>query len=379
VPSLAPNCVAWPLLDEREDFVGETVLDHHRRTPQVNCHRLRARGGRSTMECAVHPLIGRRVMAKAGTQVTRTTASRKLPKPDEPVPALSRPAVGLVVGGIALWIGSTAMALAKRWPWPISTLVNAIAAYLLFTVAHDASHQSLSTSRGVNTALGRVGTLGFAPHVGFHSWRFIHLEHHRFVNDEARDPDHYTERGPAWQRPLRWLTVDLYYMRFYLPKLKSRPRSEQVELGFNWLLLVGTTVAAIVTGRFRKLLLFVFLPIRLSLMWLGYAFDYLPHHDLTTTARENNFKTTRNRVGLEPVLSPLMLYQNYHLVHHLHPRIPFHRYVAAWRRNEEDYLTHDPPLTDVRGRPLTLDEYRRRRGLSDTAADASNAAATGTG
>ena len=33
-----------------------------------------------------------------------------------------------------------------------------------------------------------------------------------------------------------------------------------------------------------------------------------------------------------------MLYQNYHLVHHLHPVIPFYRYVAVWRRGEESYL-----------------------------------------
>jgi ring-1,2-phenylacetyl-CoA epoxidase subunit PaaE len=59
-----------------------------------------------------------------------------------------------------------------------------------------------------------------------------------------------------------------------------------------------------------------------------------------------------------------LLYQNDHLVHHLHPSIPFHRYIAAWRRNEEEYLAHDPPLTDVLGRPLAIEEYRRRRGLN---------------
>lgn len=313
-------------------------------------------------------------MAEQDSSKSEATSSRRLPKPNEPVPTLSLPAAGLLAGGLALWIGSTAMALAKRWPWPVSTLINAFASYMLFTVAHDASHGSLSTSKAVNTALGRVGTAGFAPHVGFHTWQFIHLEHHRHVNNPDRDPDHYTERGPAWQRPLRWLTIDLYYIFFYAPKLSSRPRSEQVELGVNAALLAGTTAAAIKTGRFRQLVLFILLPIRLTLMWLGYAFDYLPHHDLETTARENQFKTTRNRIGLEPVLSPAMLYQNYHLVHHLHPRIPFHRYVAAWRRNEEEYLTHEPPLVDALGRTLSVDEYRARRGLSideATARDAS--------
>jgi ring-1,2-phenylacetyl-CoA epoxidase subunit PaaE len=67
---------------------------------------------------------------------------------------------------------------------------------------------------------------------------------------------------------------------------------------------------------------------------------------------------------MEPVMNAVLLYQNYHLVHHLHPLIPFYRYVSAWRRNEEDYLAHDPALTTIAGRELTAEEYRRRRGLA---------------
>jgi ring-1,2-phenylacetyl-CoA epoxidase subunit PaaE len=145
--------------------------------------------------------------------------------------------------------------------------------------------------------------------------------------------------------------------------IRSRPRAEKIELSVNWGSPAATTAAATATGRLGKLLLFFFLPIRLSLMWLGYAFDYLAHRGLMATARENPFKAARNRDGSERMVSPPLLYQNYHLVHHLHTRIPFHRYVAAWRRNEEEYLAH-PPLTDLRGRPLSLDEYRRRRALA---------------
>lgn len=140
-------------------------------------------------------------MAVRGSSTSGTTPSRTLPKPDEPVPALSVPAAGLAVGGVALWVGSTLAALGGRLARPVAVLLNAFASYMLFTVAHDASHGSLSTSKAVNTAPGRVGTAGFAPHVGFHTWQFIHLEHHRHTNNADRDPDHYTERGPAWQLP----------------------------------------------------------------------------------------------------------------------------------------------------------------------------------
>jgi hypothetical protein len=44
--------------------------------------------------------------------------------------------------------------------------------------------------------------------------------------------------------------------------------------------------------------------------------------------------------------------------------VPFHRYIAVWLRNEEDYLAHDPALSTVRGRPITTEEYRRMRDIA---------------
>jgi len=218
----------------------------------------------------------------------------------------------------------------------------------------------------VNVWLGRVSLLFFAPIAGFSTWRYIHMQHHRFTNhNDGNDPDAYTMRGPGWQRPLRWLTIDGYYMLWYRSRLSSRPRGEKVELAVTWLVLVGVIVAFVATGHIVELLVLVLLPMRLAVMWLGFAFDYLPHHGLHHTPGEDRFKTTRNRVGLERVLSPLLLYQNYHLVHHLHPLIPFHRYIAVWRRNEGRYLESDPALSDVRGRPITTDEYRRLRELAE--------------
>ena len=243
---------------------------------------------------------------------------------------------------------------------------TANASYLLFTVAHDASHRSRSTSAAVNVWLGRVSIFLFAPHAGFRTWRFIHMQHHRFTNhDDGRDPDHYTHRGPRWQLPLRWLTVDLYYMGWYAPHVRRRPRGEQVELAAGWALLAALVAGAIATGNAVELVLLYLVPMRLAVGWLGFAFDFLPHHGLSLTPSEDRFKTSRNRIGFERLLSPLMLYQNYHLVHHLHPTIPFHRYLAVWRRHEDRYLDGDPELTDARGRPITVDEYRRLRELAE--------------
>jgi ring-1,2-phenylacetyl-CoA epoxidase subunit PaaE len=290
----------------------------------------------------------------------------RIPDPQEPIPPIALPTLALFAGGLALWGASTALGATGTWPWPLSVLLNAAASFVLFTVSHDAAHNAVSTSGGVTTWMGRVATVMFAPHAGFRTWRFIHMQHHRFTNaDDGRDPDHYTHDAPRWQLPLRWLTVDLYYMVFYLPQLKTRPRAERVELVATWIVVGAVIIAAAVTGHLLALLVFYFVPIRLAVGLLAWSFDYLPHHGLEEhTAQSNRFRATRNRVGREWLMSPLLLNQNYHLVHHLHPVIPFYRYVRVWRRREDDYLARDPALSDVRGRPLTADEYRRLRAMA---------------
>jgi fatty acid desaturase len=296
--------------------------------------------------------------------VAATDAIRRIPDPGEPVPALARPTVALFAGCWALWLTSTGLALSGAWWWGVSVVLNAIACFAIFTVSHEASHHTLSTSPTVNLWFGRFSNVLFAPHAGFKTWRFIHMQHHRFTNEEdGRDPDHFTHRGPAWSAPLRWATVDLYYMVFYVPKLRSRPRAEQAELAVTWAVVGGAIVAAVATGHLAAVLVLYLLPIRIAVTVLGWSFDYLPHHGLHET--RDKYQATRNRIGLERLLNPLMLYQNYHLVHHLHPRIPFYKYVEVWRRKEREHLANGPALTDVRGRELTVEEYRRLRELAD--------------
>jgi ring-1,2-phenylacetyl-CoA epoxidase subunit PaaE len=290
---------------------------------------------------------------------------RRIPNPAEPVPRVALPTLALLIGGLGLWWASSMLFVFTGFPWWATIPLNALAGYLLFTVSHDAAHHSASRVRWLNDLMGRLATPFFALHAAFPVWRFIHMQHHRFTNhDDGSDPDGYTMAGPRWQRALRWLTTDYAYMGFYLPKLMRRSRSEQLEEAAVILVFLGTYAGLIATGHVIDLLVLVFVPMRLAIVYLAWSFDYLPHHGLHLRPSEDRLKTTRNRIGLEWLLSPIMLYQNYHLVHHLHPVIPFHRYIAVWRRNERAYVDGAPALSTVRGRELTAQEYRELRALA---------------
>jgi fatty acid desaturase len=289
---------------------------------------------------------------------------KRIPAPDEPVPEVARPTLLLFAAGSGLWAASTAAALTGVWPWPVSTLLNTAAAFLLFTVSHEAAHNTISRHPLVNATLGRLSMLAWATVPMFRTYRFVHTQHHRFTNvDDGRDPEHYNMRGPRWTLPLRWVTQDLYYLVWYMPQMRDRPRRERIDLALAWLATGALVAALAATGNLLVVVALWFGPARLTLGLLGWSFDYLPHHDLEHTVEDDRYKATRVRVGLERLLTPLMLYQNYHLVHHLHPLIPFYRYIAVWRRREDRYLEAEPAIATAGGRPLTPDEYRALRSM----------------
>lgn len=291
-------------------------------------------------------------------------ARHALPDPGERVPTLSWPIVGIFSGAIATFAFSTWAALTGTLAEPVTILLSAAAIFVLFTVLHDAAHYSISTHRWVNVAFGRVAMLFVSSLISFKSFAFIHIEHHRNTNDDDNDPDHFVSGAPWWQVPFRFPLMDVPYLGFLVRNMRRRPRAEVLETVLLMAASVSVIVACALTGHLWTLAVLYLIPERAAMFVLAWWFDWLPHHDLEDTQKENRYRATRNRVGSEWILTPLLLSQNYHLVHHLHPSIPFHRYVAAWRRNEEAYLERDAAIGTVFGQQLDVEEYREWKRLN---------------
>ncbi|CAN5412423.1 fatty acid desaturase [soil metagenome] len=303
-------------------------------------------------------------MSAAIEQPAVVAPPHALPDPGERVPTISWPIVGIFAGAVAVFAFSTWAALTDTLS-PLATIpLSATAIFVLFTVLHDAAHYSISTHRWVNVAFGRVAMMFVSPLISFKSFAFIHIEHHRNTNDDENDPDHFVSGAPTWQVPVRFPLMDVPYLSFLVRDVKRRPRSEVLETVFLMCATVTVIVACVLTGQLWTLAVIYLIPERIAMFVLAWWFDWLPHHDLEDTQKENRYRATRNRVGSEWILTPLLLSQNYHLVHHLHPSIPFHRYVATWRRNEEAYLERDAAIGTVFGHQLDTDEYREWKKLN---------------
>ncbi len=84
------------------------------------------------------------------------------------------------------------------------------------------------------------------------------------------------------------------------------------------------------------------IPSVIAQMVLAITFDLLPHHPHEEKARYLN-----TRVIDIPGLSFFLLGQNYHLIHHLYPRIPFYDYKKVFDELEEEFVEKEVEIISV--------------------------------
>ena len=289
-----------------------------------------------------------------------------LPDPGEQVPPVAWPTLALFVGTLGLFALEVYGVIAAGWSPLVTIPMGTAVTFLMFSVLHESVHHAVSTDSQLNDLMGHLSVPLVAPYAGYGMFRFIHIEHHRNTNEQKSvDPDAWTSEGPWWQLPFRWMTLDLWYVVFYARRLPQRPRGEVLVTVALAALSLGTFGTLIAAGHGATLAVAFLIPQRLGLGVLAWWFDYLPHHGLPFTGRQDKYRATRIRVGGEAWMTPLFVYQNYHLVHHLHPSVPFYRYLRAWRRNEQTYLDRNAAISTVFGRSLTPSEYRTWRRLTD--------------
>jgi len=249
-------------------------------------------------------------------------------------PAVAWPTIALAFAATGLWAAAGALALLGVLPPAVGFGLATLAAYAAFTPMHDAAHRSVGRARWLNEAVGRLASLPLlAP---FPAFRAMHLAHHKHANEPERDPDHWSGRGPAAFRPLRWLTQDLhYYERFFRTWGRFSPGERAEVVGGIAAIAVGVG-AAVGLGLGLEVVLYVLLPARLATGALAFAFDYLPHRPHETPARADRLRATHVIRG-RWLTVPLMA-QNYHLVHHLYPAVPFYGYARVWADQREQLL-----------------------------------------
>lgn len=206
--------------------------------------------------------------------------------------------------------------------------------YCFYTVSHEAVHGNAHPDRGINLWLGRVAAA--IEGLSFPLFRIIHLQHHAFTNDSVRDPDFVIGRRPRWLLPLWTLVRLLHDNHFMLRRKLWDGRRRQLVEHLLTMALQSLVIAGCVLAGKGMFLLFAWLgPMVVAGALLEITGAWAVHYPHVATHPLESTRMFRGRL-----LQVLMLNQNYHLVHHLWPRIPWFRYGKAVEAAERAVQAH---------------------------------------
>ncbi|NEO19365.1 MULTISPECIES: beta-carotene hydroxylase [unclassified Moorena] len=247
----------------------------------------------------------------------------------------------MFVAAIILVVCSTS----GYWLWDLPNAccfsINVLALHMVGTVIHDASHHVAHKNRYVNALMGHGSALmlGFT----FPVFTRVHMQHHANVNDPENDPDHFVSTGG----PLWLIAVRFFYHEIFFFKRRLWRKYELWEWFFSRLFIAIIIYLGCQYGFLDYIMNYWFVPALVVGIALGLFFDYLPHRPFKERDRWKNA-----RVYPSPIINLLIMGQNYHLIHHLWPTIPWYKYQPAYRAVK--------PLLDEKGCDQSLGLLARK-------------------
>lgn len=225
--------------------------------------------------------------------------------------------------------------------------ISTLLIYMGFTVAHEAGHGSIahevSWMKPVERLMGWSMTLPFMI-LPFGLFAKIHDYHHAFTNDPDRDPDHWVS-GDTWlEASLRAPTLALNYLYLTATRFKNDPvitKTHKSSIVY-YITTLSMVTSLVLSGYALELLMIGIIPVFLGSYVLGMLFDWIPH---MPTRQQGRYQNTRSY--LFPGLQFLTMYQNYHHIHHLYPRVSWYNYARVFNIIRNDLEAKNAPIEEL--------------------------------
>ncbi len=211
----------------------------------------------------------------------------------------------------------------------------------LFT--HEAVHGTLSSNRHLNHALGAI--CAWPVLQNFAAYRVLHLEHHNHLG-EPGDPDHY-DNYTQWTPMLwamHWGRLIIGYPAYItaIPVLGFRHAKgwDRFWILFETSCAVLLVLAAILSPIPRLLLIHAWLIPMLFINTLvnirGMSQHTLLEHHSDEIRGTRSILTGR-------LIAFFMCNENYHLEHHLYPRVPWYNLPRLHQEMRADLVARGAP------------------------------------
>ncbi len=241
-------------------------------------------------------------------------------------------AVAWGIGNLFVWLALWPLVLTGALPLWLGFLIATVNISICYLPSHEAQHNIIAGRgqplRWLNELVGHLSTIPLVS--PYRVLRYTHYEHHLHTNNPELDPDYEVHANSS----LHFLWKSL---------LNRQPASERSEAYPNTLQRTGNGHMIIDALIYQV----IYLAILFTLAWSGYALEaallwWIPKHIATTYIEyylswaphhpgheQGRYKDTRGfRSYFGNILSMGM---QYHIIHHLYPRIPLSKTPVAYR------------------------------------------------
>ncbi|QYX30482.1 guanitoxin biosynthesis L-arginine gamma (S) hydroxylase [Sphaerospermopsis torques-reginae] len=233
--------------------------------------------------------------------------------------------------------------------YPVTILLIGSRQRALATLLHEAAHQVIAKNRTLNFMMGTFFS-GYFILQTMSSYRKSHVEkHHRYFGNPDEDPDYkFAISQGLYQQSLDDKTFQMLYifsplLLAQVPKyiksllihrfLEDQNYLELVAIGLWWLTIISLSI---LFNLWQYLILFWLIPYLTVFQIIGWFIELAEHYPLMNNDINLYMSRNRNSHFIEKFLTG-MHNENYHLVHHLFPNIPFWNVPKA-----HEILMQDP-------------------------------------
>ncbi len=263
---------------------------------------------------------------------------------------LAIPTVWLGISSTLIFIGCLSAYVLEAIPFFAALVPLSLATYAIYTVFHDAVHRSIQGKHRhlswLNEGLGYLaGQLLLVP-LTIH--RRSHIAHHAHTNDKETDPDfpyHSVVQSIGHLFYFAARSGFDQYAFYFRNCWNTASRQEKNKVAIETLIALSWRLAFIVYGPWAEVLSLLVLSAMLGSMITIYFFAYLVHRPYDAIGRWVDTGSHVFRGNWGAVVDWLWLFQNYHAIHHLYPRIAFYRYRQLFDDIETIMIAKGSPIT----------------------------------
>ncbi|MBO6565839.1 MAG: fatty acid desaturase [Pseudomonadales bacterium] len=241
-------------------------------------------------------------------------------------------AVAWGLGNCLVWFALWPLVFVGYLPLWLGFIIATLNVALSYLPSHEAQHNIIAGEgkplRWLNELVGHVSTIPLV--YPYRMLRYTHYEHHKHTNDPDRDPDFNVHANSDWH----FLGKSILNRQPESARSDAYPETLK-RTGNGHMILDGVIYQAIYlvilftlawTGHAIEAALLWWLPKHIAITYIEYYLSWAPHHPGDEKGRYRDTRAFKSYWG-----NILSMGMQYHIIHHLYPRIPLSKTPAAYR------------------------------------------------